>query len=331
MKKNGSDKTGKIMIIGFLLIFIFLTGLFLIRPLAKRLSAPATGIRMKTGSGEAVSDIEERTIVIDGLKETYHFLYCSDLHITSVNDEVSENSLAEIQSRYDFHGSNGYHAAEILPKIVEKANELKPDAVLLGGDMIDFLSKENAKILSDGLSELEVPCMFVTADHDTFCWWTDYSVEEEAELKKLLDTKPVQTMDFDEFIVLGVSDNTSRLTPEAVAEIKDVFAKGKPVIVVQHVPIDSDTEDAEVLRTISASAWNERLLLWGDNCDYVPDEPTAEYINLLKDPSSKVAALLTGHIHVRYEGKFNENATQYIFNPAYSGEIAYFTVTGNEK
>ena len=52
------------------------------------------------------------------------------------------------------------------------------------------------------------------------------------------------------------------------------------------------------------------------------------YLNLLLDPSSNVAAVLAGHLHFRYEGKITDAATQYIFNPAYSGEIAVFTVTG---
>ena len=324
MNKIKKNKIYIVFII-LLILLILAAGFLFIKPLRK---IPSKIISRFHHSGEYITDIEERTIVLPGLKNTYRFMFVSDLHLLTINDEVSDASLEEIRGRYELSSANGHSAADTLPAIIKKANELKPDAVLFGGDMLDFLSEENAKILSENLDKLEVPYMYVTADHDICCWWTDYTSEEEASLRELLPASPVQVMDYDEFVILGISDNTSQLTPEALSQIKDVFATGKPVIVMQHVPVDSDTEDSETLRILSKQNWGDRVLLWGEGDYYDPDEPTKEYLELLLGPSSNVAAVLAGHLHFRYEGKITDTATQYIFNPAYSGEIAVFTVTG---
>ncbi len=55
------------------------------------------------------------------------------------------------------------------------------DAVLLGGDTIDFPSKANINYLQECLSDLSVPYMYVNGNHDwTYPWeyMTDYGKSE---------------------------------------------------------------------------------------------------------------------------------------------------------
>ena len=280
--------------------------------------------------GRYVTDVEERTIRIPGVQGTYHFLYFSDMHILVMNDEVYEGDREEVQGRVQSLASNGNESKEIFNRLVENANATDLDGVLLGGDIIDFLSEANAEWVMQGLERLQAPYLFVTADHDVSGWWTAYSEEEQAELRKKLDYEPVQVMDFDEFVILGVSENTSQIRKKALEQIKEVLALGKPVIIVQHVPFDS--EQGAELRELSKANWGERVLLWGEDEEdaYQPNETTQEYMDLVYAPDSNVAAVLAGHLHFRYEGMVNGRIRQYIFNPAYSGEVALFTVTGDE-
>ncbi len=41
-----------------------------------------------------------------------------------------------------------------------------------------------------------------------------------------------------------------------------------------------------------------------------------------------VVAVLAGHVHYEYICMINDNVKQYVFNPAYLGEVVLFTVRG---
>ena len=135
-------------------------------------------------------------------------------------------------------------------------------------------------------------------------------------------------MDYHEFLIVGISNTTSPIQEEVVKQLKDIFALGKPVIIVQHVPIASVVDNE--LKEKSREAWNGKALLWGEDCSYEADGTTQEYLNMINDPESPVVAVLTGHLHFEYEGRINDKVKQYLFSPAYTGEVAYVTVKAPE-
>lgn len=276
--------------------------------------------------GSYVTDVEERTIVIPELTQTYHFLFLSDMHIVVVNDELTDGDRDLVQNRFQEFSLNGHSSAERFAYMMERADAAHLDGVLLGGDIIDFLSAGNAEALNASLQKLQTPYLYVTADHDMCVWWTQHSAEEERALQQTLDFAPVDVRDYGEFLIVGVSNNTSCLTEEALAHLKEAFAQGKPVILVQHVPLDSLLEEG--LRQKSQEVWQGRSLLWGQDGIYEPDAVTQEFLDMVYAPDSPVVAVLAGHLHFRYETALNEQITEFIFNPAYAGEVAYITVTG---
>lgn len=278
--------------------------------------------------GEYVTTVKECNIEIPGVKKTYHFLYLSDMHILVMSDEVAANDRGTVQSRMQELGHDGHSSTEIFGQIISNANQAGLDGVLLGGDIIDFLSIANLEWLNDNLERLEAPSMLVTADHDLTCWWTGYSEEEQKELREQLPYEPLQVMDYHEFLIVGISNTTSPIQEEVVKQLKDIFALGKPVIIVQHVPIASIVDNE--LKEKSREAWNGKALLWGEDCSYEADGTTQEYLNMINDPESPVVAVLAGHLHFEYEGRINDKVKQYLFSPAYTGEVAYVTVKAPE-
>lgn len=278
--------------------------------------------------GEYVTKVKECSIEIPGVEKTYHFLYLSDMHILVMSDEVAANDRGTVQRRMQELGHDGHSSTEIFGQIISNANQAGLDGVLLGGDIIDFLSIANLEWLNDNLERLEAPSMLVTADHDLTCWWTDYSEEEQKELREQLPYEPLQVMDYHEFLIVGISNTTSPIQEEVVKQLKDIFALGKPVIIVQHVPIASIVDNE--LKEKSREAWNGKALLWGEDCSYEVDGTTQEYLNMINDPESPVVAVLTGHLHFEYEGRINDKVKQYLFSPAYTGEVAYVTVKAPE-
>lgn len=279
--------------------------------------------------GGYVANVEERTIVIPGLVGTYYFLYLSDMHILVQNEEVAEADKEYVKIRAEEFASNGKTSAEIFDHIVESANAADLDGVLMGGDMIDFLSDANAARLNEGLAKLEIPYMYVTADHDLECWWTEYSDEEREALRAKLNFEDVEVMDCGEFLIVGVSDSTSQLTEGALEQIERLMSLGRPVLLIQHVPMDFGMD--EELREYSRQNWDDRVLLWGDDTHYHANRVTQVYLDLVNSQDSPVVAVLAGHLHFRHECMLNGRMKQYIFYPAYSGEIALITVQGSAE
>ena len=97
-------------------------------------------------------------VTIPGLTEEYHFLYLADLHIITENDEISPAELETVQSRLRWSSvSEDTTAAQYwtsLPDILDACNA---DALLFGGDMIDFCSSSNIECLKQGLDKLVAP------------------------------------------------------------------------------------------------------------------------------------------------------------------------------
>ena len=77
--------------------------------------------------GGYVTDVEERTIVIPGLKKTYYFLYLSDMHILVESEEVAERDRETVKSRAEKFILDQKTSGEIFDHIVESANEMDLD------------------------------------------------------------------------------------------------------------------------------------------------------------------------------------------------------------
>lgn len=296
---------------------------------------PEPVIRMSNEARKAVllengaaANVEERVIEIPGLREEYYFLYLSDMHIAIANEEIGERDRGTVQRRLEGFTRDGSTSGQVFGKITESVEDMDLDGVLLGGDIMDFLSEANSRCLKEGLGKLTVPYLYVTADHDLRTWWTAHSEEERDMLREELPYEPVQVLDYGEFLVLGISDSTSQLTESMLQEIRQAFALGKPVILVQHVPLDFGED--EPLKEYSRENWDGRVLLWGDDGNYRADDVTQEYLDLLQDSGCPVVAVLAGHLHFRHEGMLNDRIRQYLFYPAYSGEVALFTIKGTE-
>jgi len=280
--------------------------------------------------GECIYSVQSETIEIPNVEREYYFLYLSDMHVIIPSEELAENEIATVTARQEsFKNVLGKSSSEIYQALISSINKTDIDAVLMCGDMMDYLSKSNWDYLKVGLDSLKVPYLYATADHDLSTWWTNYSEEESVTLKGSMQLKSVNRIEYDEFVILSVSESTSQLTEEALKEIKEVFAIGKPIILMTHVPLEP-TED-KGLEEISRTYKGDRNLVWGKEAYYIPDDVTQEYLDMVYAEDSPVVAILSGHIHVKYTGMLNENITQYVSNPAFLGEVNLVTIKGSSE
>ena len=279
-----------------------------------------------TVSAETVFD--EKEIEIPGLQKEYTIAVVNDQHIIVEDGDYAKEKEEEVDSRYGlFCNEEGVHSSDAWQGIVEDVNNLQPDGVVLDGDMIDFFSQANLDCLMEGLKEIEAPAMYLRADHDLASWYSDTLTSKEISKKEkaVWEMDSVMVQDYDEFLVVGINNNTSQISKKGLKKIKEVWQQGKPVILAMHVPLQSQLSDD--LDKASKEAWQDRALIWGNkDCYYEPNERTQEFLDMVFAEGSPVVAVIGAHLHFAHEDQLNDKIVQYVFDASYKGTVGVITV-----
>lgn len=271
-----------------------------------------------------------QTITIPNLSDSYRLIIVNDLHIIApdISADIIEEKRQEIDQRYDsFINSAGTSSSQQWNSLVDQINDYNPDAVLLVGDMVDFYCKENLDILQSGLDKINAPVIYTRADHDYATWY----IEEEKSIvaqreDALCDNSEIIQQEFPDFIIVGINNSTSQMSASGLSKLKEIWQKGKPVLLVTHVLLDSLVDTG--LNEASRENWGDRALLWGNDCYYKPDENTQEYLQMVLSDGSPVEAVISGHLHFPYVIQLNNHTTQYVFDATYRGNIGIVTISG---
>lgn len=271
--------------------------------------------------------IDQKTCSIQGITNSYKLLFVNDLHIILPNEEVSDDKLDETKNRQTlFSTPDGVQSSDYWLQLASELDKENADAIVFNGDILDYMSEANYQHFLSGLSLIQTPYMFLRADHDTGTWYSNYSKEQKAEAKKEISRlKPVEIIEHDEFIIAGINMSTSQMTPEGLKTLKEVFALGKPIVLATHVPLNSLIDDS--LYNASLEAWNQRALLWGENCAYEPNEETREYLDMVYASDSPVAAVVGAHLHFPNSIMLTDTIPQFVFDASYKGTIGELMIT----
>lgn len=159
-------------------------------------------------------------VTIPGMKGEYRFVIINDMHIIVENEEIPGDKLETVKARYDlFADAQGKHSSELWLEMAEQIESYHPDAVLLAGDMLDYMSTGNIACLKDGLEKIGVPVMYVRADQDVEPWYSSLAKEEINEFETSIDSnEDVFSMEFNDFIIVGINNSTSQMSVTAVNE-----------------------------------------------------------------------------------------------------------------
>jgi len=271
--------------------------------------------------------IEKLDVPMDGVEGEYNFIFISDLHIIMDTEATADERVEEVKQRVEtFRQPGGNTSAEIWLKIAEKIDSCNADAILLGGDMVDFACAENVERLKEGLRMIKTPVLYIGADHDFQPFFCDGVNPDEipsfySEFNGMQDT-PI--MEFSEFCVVGFNNSTSQITASAMERFRDVVAKNKPIMLLTHVPFQPEADES--LAELSKRVKGDRVLTWGEGCYYDPEEYTNELLNVVFDKNGPVKQVICGHLHHTWDGKLTENTRQHVFWHAASGSIGTITV-----
>lgn len=270
---------------------------------------------------------EEIDIHVPGLKKEYTFLWLSDLHIITDNDEIAVEDLETVEGRREsFKNAVGMYSEEFWLQLSKALDDWDADALIFGGDMIDHAANANISCLKKGLDNLDTPYLYVRADHDYSPYYCAVKDEDSiAGLHAEIDGyEDISLIEFEDLCLVGVNDSTRQISEAALQKMKDICAKGKPIILITHVPLDSLYDTS--LEEESKMVWGDRALVWGENCAYTPDRITQEFIDLVCAEDSPVKEVLAGHLHFSWDGQLTENIGEHVFLPAYQGNIGIVKV-----
>lgn len=243
--------------------------------------------------------VMEEYLVIEGLQKEYELLFLTDTHIIVPSEEddgqVRENALSREPMFYD---GAGVSSAEQFPEWIDYANEKEVDAVLFGGDVIDYPSQANINYLGENLSRLEMPYLYTLGNHDwTYPW--EYMTETAREdyiplLNPMVkDNGTLQVLDMEEFIVVSVDNSSNQVSKEALEEYRKVLEMGKPVIVLAHVPFMTQS----VLGR-AREVWDSPVVIGVGNYGGIyPSEESVAFVEATTAQDSPVVAVLAGHVH----------------------------------
>lgn len=281
-----------------------------------------------------VDELEEKfakvEIVIPELENEYEFLFLTDTHLVTVDENEAEQVKEYTETRYKlFYEQNYTSSMERFDDWIQYANQEKLSGVLFGGDIIDFPSKANLNVLREELSQLEVPYIYTLGNHDwTYPW--EYMTASGNEYREDLEpymkeNTRVHSLEFDEFIIVALDNSNNQFSSDCVEELQEYMEMDKPLILLIHVPLLTQSALTKAKET-----WKNGVILGGGNYGGIyPDENSAKIIEMINAKDSPVAAVLAGHVHFFDKDMINEKVVQIIGGPGYAGVGTLIRITGS--
>ncbi len=297
---------------------------------------------MKIQTKQGVAELKEAVteITVPGLSREYTFVQVTDLHIAcyepgdpaeAVELADTRNSFWSIQAgffAYDEAGNENrimpIDACELLAEHIRGMENV--DGIFFTGDTVDYPSAANFRRAKRFLDSLGKKCYIVPGNHDAV--GDDAPKDMRTAFCDLMGDLPEYfAEELEGFDILGFSDGFILITDEQVAFLEERLALGRPVIVLLHAPVYTDTAREAVY-----PFWGYNWMV-GDpgNPDERQTDAGFRFRDLLCDHRDQVKAVITGHVHMA-TGDDRQPAdgevTQYTSAPAFTGYYRKIIIRG---
>ena len=286
--------------------------------------------RFELISEEIGLHVDRVELDLPNVQNSYELLFINDMHVLKLDESVVAESEEKVRIRQDvmFRTRTGMASAEAWPKLSAILDDFSADGIIFGGDMMDFVSPANVQMLSGGLSQITTPYIYLRADHDLAVWYSGGAISMEDSVALHASVSSYQdmfVMEYPEFYVLGWNNSTGQLTNDGLDAALRIWYSGKPIILATHVPINSIVDNSLAEEAANVDPEN-RKKLWGDGCLYQPDDTTSAFLGMIYDTNSPVKAVLSGHLHFRHVVQLTEQTVEYVFAPAFEGNVAKIVI-----
>ena len=254
-------------------------------------------------------------VEIEGLDREYHYIIGSDLHVIAESDEVAEDKREYVKGRVrSFTSKSGVTSADQWKTLPDLLNRCGAEAIFFNADMIDYNSKANVDAFGEGLAKLTTPYYYMRADHDSKPSYlaNQNNVSASKRQRDLCPNDELFVLEYDKFMIIGVNNPLTNTTKKKLEQIKELFAKGKPVILISHPPFDSLIDDSMAKKLYEREKNNCML---GKNTTYTYfDSNMYKYIETVVADDSPVVEILAGHLHFDYDIMVTEKIHEHVFD-----------------
>lgn len=259
--------------------------------------------------------IENTEIHIHGLSRAYTLLHISDAHVAVAGKGDGAQALARVEKQTRQWSAGGISPVTTFEEILDYTEREKPDALLMAGDCVDYISAPNVAYMERRLTALQTPVLYAYGNHEGGSY--DVTVPDPrvyySEYSALMgETPDFQVMDLGDLLVVAVDDSDRRITEEQLNSFRQVFDGGKPIFLLLHIPLCTESLSPDVMRI-----WGHTFMIGNEHS--TPE--TLEFCRMVKSPESPVQAILAGHVHFAHTGEFAAGRMQYTAAPAFEGFV----------
>lgn len=278
--------------------------------------------------------MREDVVFIEGLAKERTIVLAADTHI-SLCDERDGAVAEKAAQRYQMFASLTKNPSDVnFRHMAEVFKQMKPDLIVLAGDITDSAMEASIEFVKSELEKTGVPWVYSMGNHD-FEYGSEYFSAKAYEeyLPRLSVVSKAengwQALEYDDLIVFMTDDASNKISAAALEALKEYGAKGKPIVLANHVPLEPQTED-KTLWEKSIEVWRadgsgrSRVLLGYNSC--IPDETTAEFLSYVMAEDSPVKLVLAGHVHFYHRDSLNGKLEQIITGAGYEGEFTKITL-----
>ncbi len=265
---------------------------------------------------DAYLQVREKCFALPGIRGEVTLLQVSDLHLCAYDaqstPEEKERAIGQAKAwngmRLEFArlAHDSLKETHLLPPeeglwhFVDFANALRPDALLLTGDILNEVSGANLRLLRSALSEVRVPWMFVPGNHEA-----GMAGQTEGILP---NGGGIQTLSLGGCTLIGLDTSGKRVSARQLDDAVRAAQRGIGVVVT-HIPARTAFNAAET------ACFDSYYLL----SEETADEPTRAYLDMLTRESCPFRLILCGHVHGAHLSRVGEKVWQLCASSAMVG------------
>ena len=259
---------------------------------------------------------------IPGVRGEHVIMHITDTHVNVCDEEGTEEEREKAEKQEEmwrtfkekFARANGepygdpqrITTLEAFEKQLALAEELKPEALLLAGDNLEYTHPAGARYLTRRLGEYSGKLLCVPGNHEDLVCGELWS-------------PGVRKLDFDGFRIVAVDDSRKTVSDADLEALRALCEEKIPIILLCHIPLSTPNCKDECKEKMTGL--NDYFYIDGETAD----ENGRAFVSLCEH-NDTIKAVLCGHVHGYYAMELAPGKKQIIGSQGMAGAVHILTV-----